>query len=282
MAIKIITDSTSDITQSQAKEMDITVLPLKVIFDGKEYRDGIDLTNQQFYQKLAQSESLPTTSALGANDFLPHFERVQEAGDTAIVLLLCGKLSGTLQSAHIAKQQVGYPNIHIVDSYNTILGLRLLVDRAVALRDAGAEAEEILAEMERLIPKIMLFAMVDTLEYLHKGGRLSKSSKIMGTLLKMKPLVGLVEGEVKVLGKARGNERALNHLIELIEGTKGIDLTYPVYFGYTGEEHACDSLMERVQQEYSVSQAVLSSVGSVVGTHAGPGACTVAFVQKES
>ena len=280
MAIRIITDSTSDITQAQAKEMDITVLPLKVLFDGEEYLDGIDITNQQFYEKLSVAEHLPTTSALCANDFLPHFEQAKAAGDEVIVLLLCGKLSGTLQSAHIAKQQVGYEHIHLIDSFNTILGLHLLVDRAVALRAEGKGVQEILAELDTLVKQIVLVAVVDTLEYLHKGGRLSKSSKVMGTLLRMKPIVGVVEGEIKVLDRARGTERALNRLMKLIENTRGIDMAYPVYFGYTGIENQCGKLMQRMQETYGISQTVLSPVGSVVGTHAGPGAYAVAFVGK--
>lgn len=280
MGIRIITDSTSDISKEQAKQLDITVVPLKVIFGDVEYREGIEITIDGFYEKLVKAETLPTTSQPSPNDFLTHFQEAKVAGDSVIVLLIAGKLSGTLQSAMIAKEMSEHEDIHIIDSNTATTALRILVEEAVRLRKKGQNVHEIVTTLENLKDRVVLLAMVDTLEYLHKGGRLSKSSAILGTLLKFKPIINLRDGAIGVVGKERGTNKGIAKIIETIDEYGEIDKNYPVYLGYTAEDSKCIQLKEKLRERYQFSDLLMYPVGCVVGTHAGPGACVITYVKK--
>lgn len=280
MAVKIITDSTSDISLEQAGKMGITIVPLKVIFGDKEYREGTEITIEGFYEKLVASDKLPTTSQPSPDDFLSHFMKVKEDGDTAVVVLIAGKLSGTLQSATIAKEMANYDQIYIVDSLTTITGLRLLVQEAVKLREQGVDAKQIADILEQLKGKIVLLAMVDTLEYLHKGGRLSKSSAIIGSLLNFKPVITLKEGALSVVGKERGTNKGIARILEAVKEFGMIDSNYPVNFGYTAENSKALVLVEKIQEKYAITNSELYPVGCVVGTHVGPGACVLTYIRQ--
>lgn len=279
MGIRIITDSTSDINSTQARELGITVVPLKVIFGEKEYKEGIDITIEGFYEKLVKAEKLPTTSQPAPDDFLSAFLQAKEAGDSAIVILIAGKLSGTFQSAVIAKEMAEYEEIYIVDSQITITGLRFLVEHAVKLNREGKSAKDIVKILEELKERIVLLAIVDTLEYLHKGGRLSKSSAILGSLLKFKPIITLKDGAIGVLGKERGTNKGIGKILEIIEEQGGLDSNYPVYYGYTADDAKTKQLMESVNSRYHIKDAKIYPVGCVVGTHAGPGACVITYIK---
>lgn len=281
MGVRIITDSTSDISQEKAKAMDITVVPLKVIFGDKEYKEGIDITMDGFYEKLVTSEKLPTTSQPSPDEFLEHFTRAKEAKDSVVVILIAGKLSGTFQSATIAKEIAEYEDIHIVDSLTAITGLRLLVNQAILLREQGKNAAQIAKILEDLKDRIVLLAMVDTLEYLHKGGRLSKSSAILGSLLKFKPIITLKDGALGVVGKERGTNKGIARILEAVDEFGAIDQSYPVYFGYTAEESKALILREKVMEKYSLKDSQLHPVGCVVGTHVGPGACVITYIRQK-
>ncbi len=280
MGIRIITDSTSDISPEEAKQLGITVIPLKVIFGEKEYREGIEISIGEFYEKLVKAEKLPTTSQPSPDDFLSGFQEVKEAGDSAVVILIAGKLSGTLQSATIAKELVEYEDIHIVDSLNATTGLRLLVNHALKLAGEGKSAAEIAKILDKLKERLVLFAIVDTLEFLHKGGRLSKSSTIIGSLLKFKPIIQLKEGALHVAGKERGTNKGIAKLLELIREYGAPDGSYPVYFGYTAEDSKGRMLLESVNKEFKLKHTQLYPVGCVVGTHVGPGACVITYIKQ--
>jgi DegV family protein with EDD domain len=280
MGVRIITDSTSDISLAEAKQLDITIVPLKVIFGDKEYKEGIEITIDGFYEKLVQSEKLPTTSQPSPDDFLGYFQQAKEAGDSVVVVLIAGKLSGTLQSATIAKEMADYSDIYIVDSLNAITGLRILVDHAVKLRSQGTGAEQIAKTLEVLKDKVVLLAMVDTLEYLHKGGRLSKSSAILGSLLKFKPIITLKDGAIGVVGKERGTNKGIAKILDTVDEYGSIDQDYPVFFGYTAEDSKTLMLKEKVVEKYSLKQTQMFPVGCVVGTHVGPGACVITYIKK--
>ncbi|MBH1941128.1 DegV family protein [Mobilitalea sibirica] len=280
MAIRIITDSTSDIGKEQAKQMDITIVPLKVIFGDKEYREGVEITIDGFYEKLVKAEKLPTTSQPSPDDFLKYFNEAKEAGDSVIVVLISSKLSGTVQSALIAKDMVDYEDIYVVDSYTTITGLRILVEQAVKLRNEGMATLQIVDTLEKMKDKIVLLAMVDTLEYLHKGGRLSKSSAILGSLLKFKPIITLKDGVIGVVGKERGTNKAIAKIIECIEEFGAIDQTYPINLGYTAEDSQSVLLRDKLSNEYGIKDMIMYPVGCVVGTHVGPGACVLTYVKQ--
>ncbi len=280
MGIRIITDSTSDISFEQAAQLGVTIVPLKVIFGDKEYKEGIDITIDSFYERLVQAEKLPTTSQPSPDDFLEHYIQAKEAGDSVVVILIAGKLSGTVQSATIAKEMADYSDIYIVDSLNTITGLRLLVEQAVKLRNEGMGAAQIADNLENLKDRIVLLAMVDTLEYLHKGGRLSKSSAIIGSLLKFKPIITLKDGALSVIGKERGTNKGIVKMLEVIDEYGGINQHYPVYMGYTAENSKALMLKEKFIDKYAINKTELYPVGCVVGTHAGPGACVITYIKQ--
>ncbi len=280
MGIRIITDSTSDISPAEAKQLGITVIPLKVIFGEKEYREGTEISIEEFYDKLVKAEKLPTTSQPSPDDFLASFQEAKEAGDSVVVILIASKLSGTVQSAVIAKELARYEDIHIVDSLNATSGLRLLVNQALTLAEEGKSAAEIAQILDQLKERLVLFAIVDTLEFLHKGGRLSKSSTIIGSLLKFKPIIQLREGVLHVAGKERGTNKGIAKLLELIKEYGAPDSSYPVYFGYTAEDSKGRLLMESVNKEFKLRQTQLFPVGCVVGTHVGPGGCVITYIRQ--
>lgn len=280
MGIRIITDSTSDISREQAAAMDITLVPLKVIFGDHEYKEGVEITIDGFYEKLVQSEKLPTTSQPAPDDFLNYFNEAKAAGDSVIVLLIAGKLSGTVQSASIAREMAEYKEIFIIDTNTAITGLRILVEHAVKMRTEGKGAAEIAATIDSLKDRVVLLAMVDTLEYLHKGGRLSKSSAILGTLLKFKPVITLKDGVIGVVGKERGANKGIAKILESIEDFGEIDFTYPVNLGYTAEDSKSVILKEKLEEKYRVNDLRMFPVGCVVGTHVGPGACVLTYIRK--
>lgn len=280
MAIRIITDSTSDISFKEADKMGVTIVPLKVLFGEKEYKEGIDITIDDFYEKLASAEKLPTTSQPSPDDFIEHFQKAKEAGDSVIVLLIASKFSGTMQSAMIAKDMVDYEDIHIIDSLTTITGLRLLVEHAVTMREQNKDVKQIVETMNQLKDRIVLLAMVDTLEYLHKGGRLSKSSAILGSLLKFKPIINVKDGAIGVVGKERGTNKGIARILEIIDDMGEIDSAYPVYFGFTAEDSKGLLLKNKVSEKYGLNDTTLYPVGCVVGTHVGPGACVITYIKK--
>lgn len=280
MGIRIITDSTSDISLEEAKKLGVTIVPLKVIFGNTEYREGIEITIDSFYQKLVEADKLPTTSQPSPDDFLGYFNEAKEAGDSVVVILIAGKLSGTVQSAMIAKDMADYSNIYIVDSLTTITGLRLLVEHAVHLQKQGMAADKIAETLEELKGRIVLLAMVDTLEYLHKGGRLSKSSAILGSLLKFKPIITLKDGAIGVVGKERGSNKAIAKIVDLIEEFGRIDANYPVNFGFTAENSKTLILKDKIVEKYSLGNMNMVPVGCVVGAHVGPGACVITYIKE--
>ena len=280
MGIRIITDSTSDISKEQAAKSGITIVPLKVIFSDREYKEGVEITIEGFYEKLVQAEKLPTTSQPSPDDFLGYFNEAKEAGDSVIVMLISGKLSGTVQSAMIAKEMADYQDIHIIDSNTTITGLRILVEHAVKLREEGKAAAEIADTILKLTDKVVLLAMVDTLEYLHKGGRLSKSSAILGSLLKFKPIITVKDGVIGVVGKERGVNKGIAKMLETVDEYGEIDLDYPVNLGFTAEDSKCIILKDKLSEKYNLKDMRVFPVGCVVGTHAGPGACVLTYIKK--
>ena len=280
MGVRIITDSTSDISIEEAGKMGLAIVPLKVIFGNTEYKEGIEISMEGFYEKLVTSEKLPTTSQPAPDDFLEQYLKAKEAGDSVVVVLIAGKLSGTFQSAIIAKEMAEYSQIYVVDSLTSIIGLRLLVEHAVNLVKQGLEAIQIAKTLEELKERIVLFAMVDTLEYLHKGGRLSKSSAIIGSLLNFKPIITLKDGAIQVVGKERGTNKGLARILEAIDEFGAIDQNYSVNFGFTAEDSKSLLLKEKVIDKYALKNYGMYPVGCVVGVHVGPGACMIAYIKQ--
>ena len=283
--VQIIVDSAADLEQEAALAHGITVLPLTITFPDGEYTDGVSLSRRAFYEKLAASKEVPHTSQVSPRAFEAAFKRVSEAGDTAVVITMSGKLSGTLQSAHMAADAFG-ETVCIVDSENVTVGERILVERAVALRDEGLSAPDIAKALDREKKDIRLIASLDTLEYLKKGGRISKTTALAGGLLSIKPVIGICDGEVTVLGKARGSKQSNNMLMQMIRDNGGVDFSRPIRLGYTGLD---DALLRQYVEDsrellHNDLQGIgVSMVGSAIGTHVGPGSVAVAFfVQHHS
>lgn len=275
--VNIIVDSTADITEDVKERL--TVVPLTLRFGDEEYIEGVTIQKKEFYQKLIESDVLPKTSQAVPADFSDIFEKIAAAGESAVVITLSSKLSGTWQSAMIAARE-HEESIYVVDSRNVAIGTAILAKLALRLVDEGMGAREIAERLEKEREKICLIAMLDTLEYLKKGGRISAAAAFAGGVLSIKPVVCIRDGEIVVLGKARGSKQGNNLLVSEIRKTGGIDFTKPILLGYTGLD---DTLLQKYIEdskalwEEGISSLETTMIGSVIGTHAGPGAVAVAF-----
>lgn len=276
MAIRIIVDSTADLTPQVCSR--VAIVPLTVHFGEEEYVDGVDLTSQAFYEKLSTSKTLPTTSQASPYAFSAAFGQAVADGDDVVAIVVSSKLSGTYQSAVIAAED--YPGkIHVVDTRNIALGSAILTEYALRLVDEGYSAADIAAALEAARDRVKLMAVVDTLEYLQRGGRLSKTAALAGGILSIKPIITLEDGEIKVLAKGRGNKQANRLMNQQIERL-GIDTSMPIMLGYTGTD---DMLLRQYLTDsgkFWGQNVPVSLVCGVVGTHAGPGAVAVAFFTK--
>lgn len=280
MKTRIIVDSTADLMPEFKSR--VHTVPLTVNFGTEEYIDGVTIDHKTFYEKLIESDVLPTTSQATPDAFIKEFEKAKEAGESAVVITLASKFSGTYQSAMIAAED--YDNIYVVDSTSAAMGSGILVELAFRLLDEGKYAGEIAEILEEEKKKIMIVALVDTLEYLKKGGRISKAVAFAGGVLNIKPVLSVVDGQINMLGKARGSKMGNNILIQEIEKAGGIDFSKPVLLGYSGISDAL--LLKYIEDsryiwEGNLDEVRYTTVGSVIGTHAGPGAVVVAFFANE-
>lgn len=280
MSVKIIIDSTANLRED-IKDRVISV-PITICFGNTEYVDGIDINNREFYEKLIENDVLPTTSQPSPDKFEEVFKKIKENGDTAVLITISSKLSGTFQGANIARE--GYEDcVYIVDSASAAIGTGILVDYALKLTDEGKTAEEIYNELLLARENIYLVALLDTLEYLKKGGRISATAAFAGALLNIKPVINVVDGVINTLGKARGSKQGNNLLVKEIEAAGGVDFDKPVLLGYSGLD---DSLLKKYIEdsaylwEDSVDRLNTTVIGSAIGVHAGPGAVAVAFFRK--
>ena len=278
MSVRIMIDSASDISQAEAATLTIDVLPLKTIFGQEEYLDGVTIDHTTFYNKLIEGDVLPTTSQLSPFDFEEKFREAVERGDEVLCITVSSKLSGCYQSANIAAEEFG-DQVIVVDSLNVAIGERILAELAIKLRDEGKNAREIAAVLNEKKGQIRIIALVDTLEYLKKGGRVSPTVAMAGTLLGIKPVIAILNGEIAILGKARGSKNGSNMLRELVE-KHGIDFEMPFALAYSGLD---DTLLRKYiadsvsLYEGRAGHLPVYTIGSTIGTHAGPGAIAVAF-----
>ena len=279
MSVKIIVDSTVDlIPEIKGK---VSVVPLTVRFGDEEFIDGVTIDNKTFYEKLIESDVLPTTSQATPEAFIGEFEKAKAAGEEAVVITLSSKFSGTYQSARIAAED--YEHVYVVDGNTAAMGSGILIELACRMLDEGKSAAEIAKVLETEKEKIIVVALVDTLEYLKKGGRISKTVAFAGTMLNIKPVLSVIGGEIRMLGKARGSKMGNNLLVQEIDKAGGIDFTKPVLLGYSG---ISDALLKKYIEdsrhiwEGNLEEVRYTTLGSVIGTHAGPGAVVVAFFKK--
>ena len=276
---RIIADSTADLLP-QIKAQ-IHTVPLTVHFGEEEFVDGVTIDHKAFYEKLIETDVHPSTSQASPAMFAEEYEKAREAGEAAVVITVAQKLSGTYQSAMIAAAD--YDDIYVVDSSSVAIGGGILVEYALRLQKEGLPAKQIADKLEEVKGKIRVIALVDTLEYLKKGGRISKTVAFAGTLLNIKPVIAVTNGEIQMLGKARGSKMGNNLLVQEIEKAGGVDFSMPVLLGYTG---LSDAMLRKYIEdskhlwEGGLDEVRCTTIGSVIGTHVGPGAVAVAFFQN--
>jgi DegV family protein with EDD domain len=279
MAVRIITDSACDMSQDMAKKLKIKVLPITVLFGETEYKDGVTMSHTEFFEKLIESDVMPTTCQITPYEYEEAFKAVRAMGDTAVCITLSSKLSGCHQSATIAAEDFS-DCVTVVDSENVCIGQQILVLLADRLRNEGKSAKEIADILNVEKKKVNVIALLDTLEYLKKGGRISSATAFAGSLLSIKPVVAVKDGEVSLVGKARGSKNGNNLLMKFVEESGGINFDKPYSLAYSG---LSDALLKKYiadsEKLYSdiVEELPVCTIGSTIGTHVGPGAIAVAF-----
>ena len=279
MSIRIITDSASDM--SPAEHPALRVLPLSVTFGTDVYMDGVDIDHQRFYEMLVERDELPKTGQVNPYVFSQAIAEAREAGDEAVIITVGAKLSGTNQSARTALAEAPGGDVFVVDSNNVTLGERVLVEYALRLVDEGRSAAQIAAAVEAVRDRVVVIGLLETLEYLVRGGRLSAAAGAVGTLLNVKPVVAAEDGLIVQLGKARGSKNGRNLLNQKVEKAGGVDFSMPLALGYTG---LSDAVLKKYIEDSAAlwaghveNELPIHTIGATIGTHVGPGAVAVAF-----
>lgn len=275
MTVKIVTDSTSDIPPSLAEELGITVVPLNVHFGTDVFKDGIDIKPDEFYGKLVSSSRLPTTSQPSVGDFLSIYDELGKEHKEIVSIHISGKLSGTLNSATQAKEQYsGDARIEAIDSKHGSIGLAMVALAAYKAASDGLGLDDVIKEIQSAINEVEFFALVDTLEYLEKGGRIGKAQAFMGSMLKIKPILTVRDGEVFPLEKIRSRNKGIDRICELVKSCLPVS---GMCVAYTTTPDDAKDLSDRLQELIPNEKIILSQVGPVVGTHSGPGVLAVAL-----
>lgn len=281
--VKILVDSASDIDLEEAEKLGISLLPMEVRFGDEEFLDGVNLSHRKFFEKLVESVELPKTSQINEFRFEESFRKLTENGDEVVAIVISSKLSGTYNCAKKASEAFA-GKVEVVDSLNACIGERILVQYALRLaKDGKMSAKEIAKELNDKKEKIQVLALLDTLKYLKKGGRISSVVAFAGEMLSIKPVVSVVKGEVKLVGKAMGSKKGNNLLMQLVDRCGGIDFGMPYALGYSGlsDEYLKKYLKDSESLWKDKTENIPSyMIGSTIGTHVGPGAIAVAFFAK--
>lgn len=282
MSIKVVIDSASDISKEEAKNLGIEVLPLPVTFGNEVYYDGEDLFPNEFFKKLMNSKELPKTSQITPYRFEEKIKEVVNEGNEVIIITISSKLSNTYNSAALACQNFE-GKAYAVDSLSATIGERLLCMHALKLIKEGKNIKDIVDELNSIKEKITIFALVDTLEYLKKGGRISSATAFAGELLSIKPIISVIDGEVKMIATARGNKKANKVVNEFVIKKGGINFEMPYGLVYSGID---DNNLQKYINESNylwkdqTNEIPTHIIGSTIGTHVGPGAVGIAFFAK--
>ena len=282
MAVRIITDSGCDIVGADNPQLD--VLPLSITFGSTVYADGVDLSHEHFYELLDEGDELPKTAQVNPYAFAQAIERAEHDGFEPLIITLSAKLSGTYQSACMAASEASLP-VRVVDSGHVTVSERILVEYALDLAKKGLGVEEIVTRVEAARERVVVIGLLDTLEYLRRGGRISAAAGAFGEMLSIKPVITIENGEVKMLGRARGSKNGRNLLNQQIEASRGIDFSMPVALGYAG---LSDALLRKyiydsraLWEAYPGDELPVHTVGATIGTHVGPGAIALAYCEPE-
>ncbi len=280
--VKILTDSTSDLSKQMLIDYNIDSIPLYVRFDDEIYKDGINLSTEELYQKVQEKNALPKTSAVSPGDFITFFETYLDKGYDIIYIGIGSKLSATIRSAYLAKDEINQPDrIHIIDSMNLSSGIALLVLKAKDLRDKGLSALHIKEEIERLVPYVRSQFAISTLDYLHKGGRASGLAKLVGTMLSIKPIIKVVNGSLEVYKKPLGKmSRALDIMLEdFNKEQENIDLDY-VFITHTLANRQAVYMLDYLKRRFNIKHLIEGSAGCVISSHCGAGTIGILYIVK--
>ena len=275
--IKIVTDSTAYLPEATVRQHDIRVVPLYVHFGEKAFREGVELSNQEFYTRLKEAPELPTTSQPSAGEFHQVFKEVLDAGHEIVTLTISSKLSGTWNSAMAAKEMLPEADITVIDSLSTSVGLHLMVETAVEAASAGATRQEIVEKVEAIKQRLQIFFVVDTLEYLAKGGRIGNAKAFLGTLLKVKPILVLQDGAIEPLEQVRSKRKAQARMLDLVGeyvDNRGPQARTAVTNALVPDE--AEALKKEIVERLGCREPVMGELGPVIGTHTGPGVVGVA------
>jgi DegV family protein with EDD domain len=275
--IKIVTDSTAYLPEAAVRQHDIRVVPLYVHFGEQAFREGVELSNEEFYTRLKEAPELPTTSQPSAGEFHQVFKELVEAGHEVVTLTISSKLSGTWNSAMAAKEMLPEAGITIIDSLSTSVGLHLMIEAAIEAISAGATRQEIVETLEPIKQRMRILFVVDTLEYLAKGGRIGNAKAFLGTLLKVKPILVLQDGAIEPLEQVRSKRKALTRMLDLVEenvGSHGSQAKTGITNALVPEE--AEALGKELLERLDCAQPVMGELGPVIGTHTGPGVIGIA------
>lgn len=279
--IRIVTDSTADLPKELVERYGITVVPLKVIFNEEEpLKDGVDIATEQFYHRQVEKKEYSRTSQPAPAEFYRVYSGIAASGANLISIHLSSTLSGTCQSARMAKEMLPDADIDVIDSKSASMGLGLLVLEAARAAAGGKTKKEILELIAKMIPETKLYFIIDTLEYLARGGRIGKAQALLGAILSIKPLLYLNDGVVEPVEKARGKSRAIERLAQIVEEKAGRQrVLCSIVHGL--DEAGMKQLYHRLIPRLNCKEPVLSTLGAVIGTHVGPGALGVIFIPEQ-
>ena len=275
--IALVTDSTCDLPESVVKDKNITVIPLNVHFGDETFLDGIDLQSNEFFEKLSTSEIHPQTSQPSVGRFVETYNDLLKKHDSILSLHISSKLSATYNSALQAQKEIGNENIKVIDSMNGTLGLGAIVHHIADLNQKGESFENLVKEAEKIIPNAIFMGLVPTLEYLAKGGRIGKARAFMGSLLKIKPILSAVDGEIQSVGKARTLIKGMDFIVDEMKNRKISKL----FIVHANHEERANLLKEKTKDLIDPKDVIIAEFGPVVGTHLGPGAFGVGFISSE-
>lgn len=277
--VKIITDSSADFEQAELKENIVECIPLSVSFGAEEYKDNVNLTKSEFFNRLKNSTEAAKTSQPSLHDIVEKLEYAEHSKDGGVAIFMSSKISGTANTAVTAAEMTGCKNVCVVDSLTASAGQKLLVEYAVKLRRQGKTALEIYKEIENIKQKVTLFACLDTLEYLHQGGRISSAKSALGSVAHIKPVIRLSGGEVELLAKSFSIKRGIKSLAERLEREE-LNPEFPVYVMYSDNPSLAKDLAADIKKHLPNMASVKTvQVGAVIGSHIGTNACGIAFVK---
>ncbi|HCC08011.1 MAG TPA: DegV family protein [Clostridiales bacterium] len=279
MGIRIVTDSTSDLNEELIGKYNIEIAPLTVHFKDRAYKDTVEISAKMFYEKLKDCNELPKTSQVNPAEFEDIFENILKAKDEVLGIFISSDLSGTFNSAKIAKELIVNDKIHLIDSRNVTVGLGSIILYAAKLIEKGRTIDEIIKEIERIKNNSKLVVMADTLEYLKKGGRLSPAKAMIGTILNLKPILVLKDGLIDTLDKVRGNGKGITYMLEYVKDY--IKEDSDIFVLNAASDEAAEKMIEKLKTEYGAKNVHKCDMGPTIGVHLGPGAVGIAILNLD-